>query len=169
MSLIPRFLLLCLAVASVLVGIQAPNFVVQFEKRFDAHLIEVRNNLAPFEYIARRFHQGDLEALVAHHERSPDPSFQAEGAAIRGMRDRLQRFEQEKLQLQTDLPRKLAWVARQADRDLVDETRRNYSFGLLLDQQAVIAGLVFMLIVVLVFELLAATLRLLLRPRGALH
>ena len=40
MSLIPRFLLLCLAVASVLVGIQAPNFVDQYEKRLDAHLIE---------------------------------------------------------------------------------------------------------------------------------
>ena len=169
MSLIPRFLLLCLAAASVLVGIQAPNFVDQYEKRLDAHHLEVQNNLEPFLDIARRFHQGDLGALIAHHERSADPSFQAEGAAIRNLSDRLQRFAQEKLQLQTDLPRQLVWLARDADRELLDETRRSYSFGLLLDQRAVMAGLVFMLVVVLLFELLAATLRLLLRPRGALR
>lgn len=167
MSLIPRFLLLGLAAAAVLVGIQAPNFVDQYEKRLDAHFIEVRNNLAPFQNIADRFHGGELEALIAHHERSADPSFQAEGAAIRNLSTRLQRFEQEKLQLQTELPQQLVWLARSADRELIDETRRAYSFGLLLDRQAVITGLVSMLVVVVLYELLAALLRLLLRPRRA--
>lgn len=161
MSLIPRLLLLAMAATALLVGIQLPNFVDQYEKRLDAHFIEVQTNLKPFQDIADRFHAGSMEALIEKHERSADTTFHAEGQAIEKLYRRFQRFANEKSQLATAaLPQQLLFIATRADRDLVDETRHSYSFGLLLNQQAVIAGAVFMLIAVVLLELVFALLRL---------
>lgn len=165
MSLIYRLLFLAVAASALLVGVQLPNFVDQYRKRLDAHFIEVQTNLKAFQDIADQFHDGSMEALIAKHEQSTDPTFHAEGEAIRKMYRRFQRFANERDQLQVDLPWQLAFIATRADRELVDETRRNYSFALLLNRQAVISGLVVMAALVLLLELLAAFLRLL-RPRG---
>lgn len=165
MSLISRLLFLGLVAAALLTGVQLPNFVDQYRKRLDAHLIEVQTNLKPFQDIADQFHEGSIEALIAQHERSPDPTFHAEGEAIGKMYRRFQRFANERDQLQVDLPWQLAFIATRADRELVDETRRNYSFALLLNQAAVFSGLAVMGAVAILWELLAALLRLL-RPRG---
>ncbi|MGQ0621435.1 MAG: DUF2937 family protein [Panacagrimonas sp.] len=162
MSLIPRLLFLAIAASALLVGIQVPNFVDQYAKRLDAHFIEVRKNLEPFQAIADRFHGGSIEALIAKHEQSADATFHAEGAAIRSLRDRFQRWQIETIQLQTPLPQQILWIATRADRELVDETRRNYSFSLLLDRSAVIAGASFTILVVILLELLAALFRLML-------
>ncbi|HKY92661.1 MAG TPA: DUF2937 family protein [Nevskiaceae bacterium] len=155
MRFVFRLLLIAAAAAALLVGIQAPNFVDQYEHRLDAHFIEVRTNLAPFQEIADRLHGGSLDKLIEHHELSPDQTFHAEGEAIRQMRDRFVRFQQEKVALQTELHQQLWWLATEADRELLAETRDHYSFGILLDRTAVVAGAVAMLLVVIVLELLA--------------
>lgn len=165
MRLIPRLLLLIVAAAALLVGIQAPGFVDQYEKRLDAHFIEVQTNLAPFQEIADRFHDGSLDKLIAQHEQSPDATFHAEGDAIRVMQDRYRRFQQEKIALQASLPHQLVWLATQADPELLEETRTHYSFGILLDRTAVVAGAVCMLAVVVVIELLAGLIGLVRGPR----
>jgi hypothetical protein len=155
MRLVFRLFLITAAAAALLVGIQAPNFVDQYTQRLDAHFIEVRNNLAPFQEIADRLHGGSLDKLIEQHAQSPDPTFHAEGDAIRTMRDRYVRFQQEKLGLAGELPQQLWWLARQGDRELLAETRDHYSFGILLDRTAIAAGAVAMLAVVIVIELLA--------------
>lgn len=168
MRLIPRLLFIAIAAAALLVGIQLPNFVDQYQKRLDAHLIEVRTNLAPFQEIADRFHGGSVPQLIAKHEESEDATFRAEGSAIRQMHDRFLRFQEEKAQLQGKLPQQLIWIATRADRALLAETRDSYSFALLLDRVAVIAGFSCMIVVVMLLELLAALLRLLRPARGRL-
>lgn len=165
MNLISRLLFLGLIAAALLFGVQLPNFVDQYQKRLDAHLIEVQTNLQPFQDIANQFHGGKIEALIAKHEQSPDPTFHAEGEAIRKLYRRYQRFANERDQLQVELPWQLAFIATRADRALVDETRRSYSFALLLDRKAVLSGVVVMAAVALIWELLGAMLGLL-RPRG---
>jgi len=164
MSLITRLLFLAVAAGALLIGIQLPNFVDQYEKRLDAHLIEVSTNLKPFQDIANQFHNGSMEELILKHKRSDDLTFNAEGDAIDKMYKRFQRFSSEQAQLQTALPQQLVFIATRADRELVDETRRNYSFGLLLNSEAVITGAVLMLIVVVILELVAALVRALTRP-----
>lgn len=165
MGLLSRFLLLLIAGAALLLGVQVPNFVDQYAKRVDAHFLEVSANLKPFQAIADRQHGGSLEALIQKHEQSADPTFHAEGAAIRKMHDRFLRFQIEKIQLQKELPEQLIWIATRADRELLQETRQNYSFGLLLDRTAVVTGFGLMISVVLVLELLAGLFRML-RPVG---
>lgn len=155
MSLIPRMMLLLLAGAALLGGVQIPNFVDQYEKRLDAHFREVQNNLKPFQDIANQFHGGSLDVLIDKHERSTDPTFKAEGAAIRNLQERFLRFEYQLQRLKTHLFGKLQILAVDADRELMKETADQYSFGIMLDRNAVIAGFVSMAVVVLCFEWIA--------------
>ena len=169
MSFFTRLLFIAIAAGTLLVGIQLPNFVDQYEKRLDAHFIEVQTNLKPFQDIANQFHNGSMEELILKHKRSDDVTFNAEGDAIDQMYRRFQRFANERDQLNTALPQQLVFIATRADRGLVDETRRNYSFGLLLNTEAVITGFVLMLLVIVVLELVAALFRSLMKPsRGPL-
>lgn len=160
MGLLGRLFLLLAASGALLMGIQLPGFVDQYEKRVDAHFLEVSANLKPFQDIADRLHGGSLDALIEKHERSTDATFHAEGAAIRQMQNRFLRFQNEKIKLQAGLPEQLFWIVRQGDRELLDETRRNYSFGILLDRKALIAGFSAMIAVVVLLELLASLFRL---------
>jgi hypothetical protein len=66
--------------------------------------------------------------------------------------------------MQAPLPQQVAFIVMRADPDLVEETRVNYSFGLMLDRTAVLAGVICMLAVAIVLELLAWLVRLLTRP-----
>lgn len=56
------------------------------------------------------------------------------------------------------------WMATEADREILDETRRSYSFGIVLDRTTVIFGIVCMVLVVLLMEGLGGLLRAL-KPR----
>lgn len=159
MSFVPRLILLLVACGALLIGIQVPNFSDQYRKRVDAHLSEVQTNLAPFQEIADRFHNGSLDALIAHHEASSDATFRAEGDAIRFMQQRAQRFQAELTQMLAPLPQQVWHMVRNGDRDLLGETRAQYSFGILLDQTALLAGLALVVPCVLVLELLFAGMR----------
>ncbi|MGQ0699357.1 MAG: DUF2937 family protein [Panacagrimonas sp.] len=165
MGFVSRIILLAAACGALLVGVQIPGFVDQYAKRVDAHFIEVQTNLQPFQDIADRFHGGSIATLIDHHEASADPTFRAEGDAIWSLYQRFLHFQKEKIGLQGGLPKQVWFVATGADRVLVDETRSNYSFGILLDQAAVVAGLVCVAVVVLVLELIMGVMRWLWLPR----
>lgn len=159
MSLIPRLVLVIAACSGLLVGIQIPNFVDQYQKRLDAHLREVQHHLRGFQEVADRYDGGSLESLILRHERSADPAFRAEALPIRRMVDRYRRYASRALALQVGLPRQVLAIATDPDRELLDETWRQYSYAILLDRDAVLAGFALMACVVLVLEPLAALLR----------
>ena len=166
MSTLYRYFLIIIACTAILFGIQIPSFVDQYEKRLDAHFIEVQNNLRGFQEIADRFHGGSLEALIEKHEKSNDATFQGEAEPIRNMYRRFLKFKAEKAALATSLPKKLAFIAVQGDKELVNETRRSYSYTIPLNQSAVISGVVAAASVILIFELLRIIFAVLARPRA---
>lgn len=154
MNTIYHYLLILIGCASILLGIQVPNFVDQYEKRLDAHLSEVRNNLAGYQEIADKFFGGSMTALIAKHERSVDETFRQEAGPIRNIFERYQRFTKEKSSLATGLPGKIAYIIAAGDQQLVDETFAGYSFTIPLNESAIYSGFIFMVIVVFIIELL---------------
>lgn len=164
MNFLLRSLLIALASLALLTGIQVPGFVDQYAKRVDAHLIEARHNFRPFQQIADQYHQGSIEKLIERHQLSDDDTFRAEASAIQQMRDRVRHLQRQALALDTDLAHRVMWMATDADREILDETRRSYSFGIVLDRTTVIFGIVCMVLVVLLMEGLGGLLRAL-KPR----
>jgi Protein of unknown function (DUF2937) len=153
MGAIYRYFLILVACVAILFGIQVPSFVDQYEQRLDAHFIEVTNNLRGFQAIADKFHGGSLQALIAKHETSEDRTFKEEARPMRNMYERYLRFKEQKFALETNLPRKIAFLATDADKELLNETYTSYSFTVPLNQSALFAGFLSVAAVILLIEL----------------
>ena len=165
MGTLYRYSMILIACAALLLGIQIPNFVDQYQKRLDAHLSEVKNNLRGYQDIADRLYGGSIAALIAKHQQSDDQAFKEEAQPIANIVQRYERFSQELAALATGLAGKIAHIVTQGDRELIAETYNNYSFAVPLNEDAVISGFIFMGMVVFVIEALRLTIVRLVHPR----
>jgi hypothetical protein len=153
MRILYRYFLILVACTAILLGIQIPNFVDQYEKRLDAHFIEVKENLRGYQEIADRYYDGSIPALIKKHEESDDKATREEAKPIRRMVERYQRFEGEKRFLETDLAHKIAFISMRGDRELIRETWKNYSFMIPLNRDAVLSGAVSAAVLLVLIEL----------------
>ncbi|CAN5150233.1 DUF2937 family protein [soil metagenome] len=164
MSVVYRYLLIVVACAAVLVGVQLPNFVDQYRHRLDAHLREVTANLQGWQGIADRYFKGSLQGLVDYHVASPDPVFRAEADPLRDLMARRARFTSQTEALgDANLAQQLVFLASRGDRELLAETRNGYSVTVPLDARALTAGLITAAGVLVVLECLFALARRLFR------
>ena len=155
-----RYLLIIVACLSLLIGLQIPNFVDQYQKRVDAHLREVSINLQPFQEIANKYFGGDMNKLIQLHRDSGQKPFQDEGAAIEKMVQRKLRFEADLAALQASLPVKALQVLLHGDQEILDETLGQYSYAVPMSQDALLFGAGVALAILLQVELLLALTRL---------
>ena len=156
MSILQRYLMVLVACIALLLGIQLPNVADQYAKRVDAHLREVTINLQPFQIIANQYANGSIEELIALHRKSDVPPFRAEGSAIERLYQRKQHFEAERKALQGSLPARLLHILWRPDVELREQTLLQYSAVVPLNQEALIAGGVIALVVLLLIELAMA-------------
>lgn len=153
--MIHRLLLIAVFGACLLLGVQAPNFTEQYAARVDAHWREASEALKGFQDVADRFHGGDLEALIRHHEKSPDSTFHAEAEPIRRLAQRRSRLAKERDAMDKGgFPRRAFHILLLGDREVAKETYAGYSPALRLDRQAVSAGLAAALFAAVLLELL---------------
>ncbi|MEQ1917252.1 MAG: DUF2937 family protein [Gallionella sp.] len=161
MSVIYRYLMIIVACVSLLIGLQVPSFVDQYQKRVDAHLREVIVNLQPFVEIATKYFDGDMEKLLALHRNSEALPFKEEGKAIEQMLQRKTHFEAELSALNTDLAHRALHVLLHSDQQLREEALAQYSYTVPLNQDALLFGAGAALVSLLLVELLLALLRIL--------
>lgn len=159
MSVIYRYLMIIVACVSLLIGLQVPSFVDQYQKRVDAHLREVIVNLQPFVEIATKYFDGDMEKLLALHRNSEAQPFKEEGKAIEQMLQRKTHFEAELSALNTDLAHRVLHVLLHSDQQLREEALAQYSYTVPLDIPALSFGAGAAIAVLLIVELLLALLR----------
>lgn len=145
-------------VVSVLGAGTVPSFIAQYRQRVGGMLTQAETDLAPFLEIARRYHGGSLEDLIAHHRASSDPTFRDEGEAIAMLRDTVDRLRDAFAGLDADLIGQLSFLAGDGDVAIAKATWNvfdpAFSFapdGLLF---AVVGGFVLWLALVLVGKLL---------------
>jgi hypothetical protein len=150
-----HYILLILVFATgLLLGVQAPGFVDQYEKRINAHYLEVNDNFKGFQDIANRFHGGNIESLIKKHDDSGDSTFRAEAEPLRRIFERKIRFERELQAMQTSLIGKVKHIALAGDRETIQETWTNYSINFPLNTSAILFGLTVALISTIAFQML---------------
>jgi hypothetical protein len=159
MSILYRYLLVVIACIALLIGMQIPNFVDQYEKRLDAHLREVTVNLQPFQEIANKYLAGDLAKLVELNRKSDAKPLQEEGAAIGAMMLRKLRFEADVAAMQTNLPMKALHILLHGDREILDESRKQYSYTVPINPDALMFGGGIAILILIFAELLFALAR----------
>jgi len=152
MPFLYRYLLIFVACLALLLGIQIPTFVKQFEARLDSHFQEVQADLKGYREIADRDFDGSMELLIRRHKESTDMVFRDEATPIETMYLRYLHFSDQHSALQTSLPGQVWYLIQHGDRDLIRETYANYSFSVPLDSTAIYSGFAAVGIMLLLVE-----------------
>ncbi|NBA95875.1 DUF2937 family protein [Pseudomonas sp. R5(2019)] len=146
------YLRLVLFTFGLLVGVQVPGLINDYSQRVEAHRNEALEGLKGFNETARRFFDGDLQALVAHYRNSDDPVFRSDAISIASLLGRFQTLEREWLALQGPWYVRAWHVLAVPDPQLRDETLNGYSYQILLAPSAIAWGLGFALVFAWVVE-----------------
>ena len=134
-----RLILFC---SGLLIGIQVPAVVDQYEKRIDAHLSEALQILAGFQQTADRYFDGSVQNLVKHYENSDDPVFNNDARNIRFISERVATLQAEAETLQQHALWRVLHVVTSPDKQIIQQTMQQYSYMILIDPQALIWGVI---------------------------
>ena len=108
--------------ACVLVGGAVPGYLLQYRQHIAGRMAQARADLQPFVELAVRYHEGSLEKLIAHHKNSSDPTFQAEGEAIRAIADSVNLYSADLAALGGNAFADLWYLSGRADQDALAKT-----------------------------------------------
>lgn len=138
----------------LLLGIQLPAFVEQYRQRVNAHFLEAETLFSGFQKTANRHFNGDVDAMLHHHEDSHDATFAEEAISIRVMWQRLQLLHNEFAAMQRAFLPRAFHVLFMANTELMNETRQNYSYTVPLTIQAITSGVMIALLSALLADVL---------------
>jgi hypothetical protein len=152
-----RLILFC---SGLLMGIQIPAVVDQYEKRIDAHLSEAVGIFAGFQQTADRYFSGSVADLIQHYERSDDPVFQHDAANIRFISQRVLLLQSEVQALQKWALHRAIHVLFASDRKIIQETMAQYSYMILINPQALVWGVMSGILLAILLDALINFMRL---------
>jgi hypothetical protein len=141
-------------VAGTVAGGCVPGFIQQYRQRVGGRLDQVQLDLAPFQEIARRFHDGDMDKLVRHHLASTDSSFHAEGQALQAMLQSLSRLQSMVEGLSGSIWQQIGFLLRHYDGAIGAATWRDHVPTFSLDPGSVVVALTVGVTCWLLFQLL---------------
>lgn len=151
--MIYRYFVLILTACALLLGIQAPNLLTQYQQRLAAQYAEAKVYFDDYQVIADRYYEGDLQGLIAAHETSDEPAFRDEAAIIRKLVQRIAVFEQQLQLQQQSYPAQLWALVWQHDEELMQGTVQHYSFNVPLSPTALATGALLALALALLSDL----------------
>lgn len=140
-SLLFAYCRLIIFAGALLLGIQVPSFIEQYQQRVDAHFREVTANISGFQNTADLLFGGDLDQLVAYYANSNDPVFERDADSVRNIVNRFRRLSLEQAAMQENLIRVALHVMLAPDPELREETFTQYSYTVPLNSVAVQWGL----------------------------
>jgi hypothetical protein len=141
-------------IAGTIAGGCIPGFIQQYRQRVGGRLDQVQVDLAPFQEIARRYHGGDMDAMVRHHLASTDPTFHAEGQALQAMLASLARLQSMAEGLAGSIWQQVGFLVRHYDREIGAATWRDHVPTFSLDAGGILIALGVGVACWLVFHLL---------------
>ena len=153
LSLLKTYNRLFIFAAGLLLGIQVPNFVDQYERRIDAHYLEVSANISGFQSTADRLFSGNMEALITCYAESNDWVFESDAQSIRVIVARYSRISNEREALSRNIFAAAMHVLRYADAEFIDETFEQYGYTVPLNMLAVGWGIAIALLLTITIDL----------------
>ena len=147
-----RYLIQFSFVLALLVGLQIPNFLSDYQLRLDAHLMESNHQLGEYQKLANVYFSGDLSKLIDQHRESEDAVFQDEAEVIEALMQRVLFFKLQQNALSNSFPNQLIFLVKQVNTPLFLETKQHYKAEILLNQRAIFVGLFCGLLVALLLE-----------------
>ncbi len=153
LSLLKTYSRLFIFGGGMLLGIQVPNFVDQYERRIDAHYLEVSANISGFQTTANQLFAGDMEALITYYADSNDVVFESDAQSIRIIVDRYNRISAERAALSGGALATAMHVILYADDEFIGETFSQYGYTVPLNLFAIEWGLAIALLLTIAIDL----------------
>ena len=153
LSLLKIYSRLLIFAGGLLLGIQVPNFVDQYERRIDAHYLEVSANISGFQSTADLLFSGDMEALIAYYADSNDLVFESDAQSIRSIVARYDRISNEREALSGNIFAASMHVILNADDEFMDETFEQYGYTIPLNLLAIEWGMAIALLLTIAIDL----------------
>ena len=149
-GLFDRVVLVSAAVGGGLI----PGFIAQYRQRLGGRLDQAKLDLAPWQKLADRFYQGDIDKLIQYHLTSTDPTFHSEGGLIRTLVASVHQLQSAVDALHGSLASQAAYLALHADPGLASATLADWVPTFALSGEGLVFALVFAVLVWLVFHAL---------------
>jgi hypothetical protein len=145
--------------AGTFIGGIFPSYSFQYQHTLDAQLHQVAVDLALFQDIADRYHNGSLARLIQYHLDSEDPTFHDEGIAIQSMVTDQKRLAEASAAFELSFFAQALYLYQNGDPELETATWDTYTPALVATEQALIFALSIGLIFSVAFYLLSAFVR----------
>ena len=149
-----RYCLKLVFALSLLIGLQLPHFLQQYEHRLDAHYLEAQSQLQQYQHLANLYFLGDINALITKHKQSDDLVFNKEAVLIQNSVDRVELLSAKKRALSGGLVSRLFFLIGEFKQPLFIETKENYKAEIVLSRDDIAVGLAFALMSSLLLECL---------------
>ncbi|WXL27842.1 DUF2937 family protein [Ectopseudomonas mendocina] len=146
------YLRMVLFALGLLVGIQVPGFIDDYQKRVEAQLLESEKGLEGFRKTAKRFFKGDLVALVGHYAQSADPVMRSDAASLSELVDRVTFLKRESIAMHGPWYSQTWHLIINADQELMSETLKAYRYQVLFAPEVIAWGLAGALLLALLVE-----------------
>lgn len=124
----------------LLIGVQVPAFIDQYEKRVDAHMLEAKENLSGFQKTADKKFSGDISALIKYYRASKDAVFRSDGDSIDGIYQRFLFLKEEAEALDKSWFSVAMHVLGRSGTEFFEETLKDYSYTVPLNKAAIVWG-----------------------------
>ena len=147
-NLLDRVLLICAVVAGGLV----PGFIAQYRQRLGGRLHQARIDLEPWQKIADQLYHGDLNKLIDYHLSSHDPTFHADGSAIRALVTSVQHLQADVDALHTSLFHQVGYLMLHLDTTIARATWGDWVPTFTLSTEGIAFALLFALALWLLFQ-----------------
>ena len=158
-AVIKRYSLQLVFTLSLLIGLQLPSFLHQYENRLQGHFTEAQSQLAKFQSLADLYFAGDLTALIQQHQNSDENVFRDEAKVIKANYQRVQTLRLQIDELQQPLWHRLLMLTQQVNSPIIKQTWQNYQANIVLNQQAIIVGITVGAIIMLILEVAISLLK----------
>ena len=124
----------------LLIGVQIPAFIDQYEKRVDAHLLEAKENLSGFQKTADKKFSGNVSALIKYYKASKDAVFRSDGDSIDAIYQRYMFLQKEAAALDKSWYSVALHVLGRSGSQFFQETLNDYSYTVPLNKAAILWG-----------------------------
>lgn len=139
----------------LLLGIQIPNFIIQYQQNISAHYQEAVSQLQQYQFIADRYYAGNMHELLLGHKTNGVAAIRAEAQVISDLIQRNEYLQQELSALQDRaLVQQFLHLAEHLDFNIANEVWLNYSISVPLNSDAIVVGLVLAFLCSIVVHLL---------------
>lgn len=152
-GLLKRYSLMLVFAGSLLIGLQLPSFLQQYENRLDARYLESSEQLFKYQTLADLFFEGSLNELLKKHQNSHVAVFKAEADILEQLIERVDFLKGQKTSLNGNIFKRIAFLSGEINQPLFLETQSHYEANIILNKGAMMAGLSFALFSTLLLEL----------------